>query len=176
MLPGGRLKKKLWAFGSIILSLLILLMAWAAQDLYGAGEELGEPKVVIKDGMMSLSSHDCPLSVVLENIERQSKVSFTLNHSLGQERVSLAFTSVPFLKGLERILSRMSYLLFFDSSSKLVQVMVIQQRKGYLPATRSPSLMAARAYGLLPQNWRAVSPNRIRRARTRVTSQPSNKK
>jgi hypothetical protein len=159
-------KKKPWVFGKIIFPLLILLTSWAAQDLYGAEEEQGEPKVVIKDGMMSLSTGDCPLSVLLENIERQSKVSFILNHSLRQERVSLAFRSMPFLKGLKKILSRMSYLLFFDGSSNLVQVIVIRQRKGYLPVIRSPSIRSPRTFGRRSQGWRATSPNRIRRANT----------
>jgi hypothetical protein len=159
-------KRKPWAVGRIFLPLMILVMTWPAQDLYCADEEQGESRVVIKDGMMSLSTTDCPLSVLLENIERQSKVSFILNHSLQQERVSLSFGSMPFLKGLKRILSRMSYLLFFDRSSNLVQVIVIQQRKGYLPVTRSPSIRPARTYGLRSRDWRAASPNRIRGART----------
>jgi hypothetical protein len=159
------MKRKIWGLGGVILTLLILLMSWAAQDLYGAEGKHGEPKVVIKDGMMSLSTSDCPLSVLLENIERQSKVSFILNHSLRQERISVAFRSVPFLKGLKRILSRMSYLLFFDGSSNLVQVIVIQQREGYLPVTRSASIRSSRTYGLRYQDRRAASPNRIRRAK-----------
>jgi hypothetical protein len=166
MLPGGRMKRRPWLFGRIILPLLLLLMSCAAQDLYGAEEKQAEPKVLIKDGMMSLSTSDCPLPVLLENIERQSKVSFILNHSLREERVSLAFRSMPFLKGLKRILSRMSYLLFFDGSRNLVQVIVIGQRKGYLPATRSPSRRSPRNYGPGSPGWRATSPNRIRRAKT----------
>ena len=160
------MKRKPWVFGRIILLVLILLMSWPAQDLYGAEERQGEPKVVIKGGRMSLSTSDCLLSVLLENIERQSKVSFILNHSLRQERVSLAFKSMPFLKGLKRILSSMSYALFFDSSSNLVQVIVIQQRKGYLPVARTPSIRPPRTYGLRSMGWRGSSPNRIRRAKT----------
>jgi hypothetical protein len=160
------MKRKPWVFGRINLLLLVLLMSWPAQDLYGAEERQGEPKVVIKDGMMSLSTSDCLLPMLLENIERQSKVSFILNHSLRQERVSLAFKSVPFLEGLKRILSSMSYVLFFDSSSNLVQVIVIQQRKGYLPAARTPSIRPPRAYRLRSPGWSVSSPNRIRRVKT----------
>jgi hypothetical protein len=160
------MKRKPCVFGRIILLVLILLMSWPAQDLYGAGERQGEPKVVIKDGRMSLSTSDCLLSVLLENIERQSKVSFILNHSLRQERVSLAFKSMPFLEGLKRILSSMSYVLFFDSSSNLVQVIVIQQRKGYLPAARTPSIRPPRTNRLRSPGWGVSSPNRIRRPKT----------
>jgi type II secretory pathway component GspD/PulD (secretin) len=168
-------KRKPWTVGRIFLPLLILVMTWPAQDLYGAEEEQGESRVVIKDGMMSLSTTDCPLSVLLENIEKQSKVSFVLDPSLQEERVSLAFRSTPFLEGLKRILSRMSYLLFFDSSSNLVQVIVIKQRKGYLPVARSPSMRPPRTYGPRSQGLQAASPSRIRRVPTPWTGTSQNR-
>jgi type II secretory pathway component GspD/PulD (secretin) len=168
-------KRKPWTVGRIFLPLLILVMTWPAQDLYGAEEEQGESRVVIKDGMMSLSTTDCPLSDVLENIEKQSKVSFVLDRSLQEERVSLAFRSTPFLEGLKRILSRMSYLLFFDSSSNLVQVIVIKQRKGYLPVARSPSMRPPRTYGPRSQGLQAASPSRIRRVPTPWTGTSQNR-
>jgi hypothetical protein len=122
-------------FGKRMLPLVMLVVICAPQELYASGPVRGESTVVVKDGMMSLAIDDCPLGVLVKDIERQSRVRFTVSHSLQQDRISLRFQAVPFLDGLKRILIRKSYLMLFDRSRKLVEVLVIQKREGYKPPT-----------------------------------------
>jgi hypothetical protein len=107
----------------------------ATHGLYASGLLRDESAVVVKDGTMSLAIDECPLGVLLEDIERQSRVRFTVSPSLQQDSISLGFQAVPFLDGLRRILIRKSYLMLFDRSGRLVEVVVIQKREGYKPST-----------------------------------------
>ena len=123
------------SLGKRMLPLVMLVVICAPQELYASGPVPGEPTVVLKDGMMSLAINDCPLGVLLKDIEKQSRVHFIVTHSLQHDSISLSFQAVPFLEGLKRILIRKSYLMLFDRSSRLVEVVVIQRREGYKPPT-----------------------------------------
>ena len=118
-----------------MLPLVMLVVICTPQELGASGPVQGEPTVVVKDGTMSLAINDCPLGDVLKDIEKQSQVRFTVSHSVQQDRISLKFQAVPFLDGLKRVLIRKSYLMLFDRSNKLVEVVVIQKREGYKPPT-----------------------------------------
>ncbi len=118
-----------------ILCLVMLLLTWVPQELNASGEGRGQAAVVVKDGMISLATVDCPLGVLLKDIEEQSKVRFIVSHSLQEESISLQFEALPFLDGLKKILIRKSYVFLFDRSHKLVEVLVVQKREGYIPPT-----------------------------------------
>jgi len=118
-----------------MLPLVMLAVICAPQELDASESLGGESTVLVKDGMMSLAIEDWPLGVVLKHIERQSRVRFIVANALQQDPVSLRFQAVPFLDGLKRILIRKSYLMLFDRSNSLVEVVVIQKRDGYKPPT-----------------------------------------
>jgi len=135
----------------------ILLVFIAAHDLYAGDEEQSERRVVFQEGLLSVSTEECPLGILLKDIENEIDVRFLVNESVRGEKVSLAFESQPLLKGLKKILSRTSYLLVFDGASQLSQVIVVQKRGAYLPSSRRARSATRRTYRPRTGNARARS-------------------
>ena len=127
------MKTRLRSLAKGIGPLLMLVGILAPHHLCASEWAGGKSSVVVRDGTMSLAIDDCPLGVLLEQIGSQSEVRFIVSESLKKDAISASFQALPFLEGLKRILIRKSYVMLFDRSSKLVEVLIIQKREGYRP-------------------------------------------
>jgi type II secretory pathway component GspD/PulD (secretin) len=97
--------------------------------VYSAEHDSNHAKISVKNAMISVDLENALLGEVLKEIKAQSKIKFTVDESLLQEKLSVKFEDLPLQEGLERILASMSYGLVFDQDGTLAEVKLIGKRK-----------------------------------------------
>jgi len=93
--------------------------------------------VTLQAGKLSVHVGETPLREVLEELSRLNHTPIIWLSSESQwERVSLEFADLPLREGLERILQRQNFVLFYESPSvgtQLRQIWVASNRKEMQP-------------------------------------------
>jgi hypothetical protein len=94
---------------------------------------------MLQAGKLSVHVEGIPLRQVLAEVSRLNRTPIVWLSGEGQEEpVSLEFTDLPLLEGLERILRRQNFVLFYESQptgAQLRQIWVASKRKVTEPPT-----------------------------------------
>ena len=93
--------------------------------------------MTLQAGKLSVHVEETPLREVLEEVSRLNHTPIIwLSSESQEERVSLEFADLPLREGLERILQRQNFVLFYESPSvgtQLRQIWVASNRKETQP-------------------------------------------
>ena len=102
---------------------------------------------MLQAGKLSVHVEETPLRKVLAEVSRLNHTPIVWLSDEGQEEpVSLEFTDLPLREGLERILQRQNFVLFYESppaGTQLKQIWVASNRKVTQPP--APQEAAAQA-------------------------------
>jgi hypothetical protein len=91
----------------------------------------GDKEMDMDFGKQTVSANirKVPLRSIVERIKKEKDIWFRLwfkdKESLLNEPVSVRFTSMPIIKGLERIFSRLNHSFVFDKSGRLLGVILL---------------------------------------------------
>ena len=98
-------------------------------------EESGEgySRVDIKDGRISVSAKEVPLEILCKAIENKSGIRFRIQEALLGDKLTIELKDLSLLKGVNRLLAHMNYMLCFDQRNKLSEVFIVGQTEHYTP-------------------------------------------
>lgn len=113
--------------------------------------------ITLREGRLSVHVAGTPLRQVMAEISRLNNTRIVWLSGEGQEeQVSVQFTDLPLIEGLQRILQQKNFILFYEQSSTGVQVTQI-----WISSDRNT------AQPQMPQEARVKAPA-LRRAETEV--------
>ena len=127
---------------------------WCSLLLFGYGVSvaaaLESPSgVTLQAGKLSVHVEETPLREVLEEVSRLNHTPIVWLSGEGQEEpISLEFVDLPLREGLERILQRQNFVLFYESpptGTQLRQIWVASNRKATQPPAPPKAKAAAQA-------------------------------
>ena len=103
----------------------------------GASPAPDSPSVTLYVGKLSVHVEGIPLRQVVTEVSRLNHNSIVWLSGEGQEDpVSLEFVDLPLLEGLERILQRQNFVVFYEShptGMQLKQIWIASNRKATQP-------------------------------------------
>ena len=118
--------------------LLVLLCLGCLPGLQGwvhaqAEEITAGSSLKIQNGRISVSAKEIPLELLCKAIEEKSGVRFRIQDALLTDKLSVELRDVPLLKGVERLLVHMNYMLYFDQRNRLSEVFIVGRVEHYTP-------------------------------------------
>jgi hypothetical protein len=112
----------------------LLLLGYGVSAAAAAESPSG---VILQGGKLSVHVEEKPLREVLAEVSRLNHTPIVWLSAEGQEDpVSLEFADLPVLEGLERILQRQNFVLFYESppaGTQLKQIWIASTRKATQP-------------------------------------------
>jgi type II secretory pathway component GspD/PulD (secretin) len=109
-----------------VLSAMILMVA--VSSVYPLERGLNDSEIIIGSGLISANLRDAPISNVLEAIEQQAKIQFSMDENLSGEKITVSFQEIPVEHALKRILNSLNYSLIYDQNNEPPR----RKRTGYL--------------------------------------------
>lgn len=106
-------------YGIALILILFPIFLWASEKkegistIAGKAEEGLKPKLILKDGLLSMNVKEADLRGILREIGRQAGIKVLVDRDL-EKKVTVKFEHIPLREGLERILKGENYFLVFD--------------------------------------------------------------
>lgn len=111
--------------------------------------------VLVSRGRLTATLQQVPLKTVLQELQQQTGLKYTLPREEADRPISVAFTALPLRTGLSRILAHVNHAISFDANGMPVQVIIGKKAEGggeRTPKSLSPSdagnMMSASPVGL----------------------------
>jgi len=84
--------------------------------------------LTFQDDVLSANLKEVRLKDVLERLEREKGISWKVDFSLLEEKITVQFTDLYLHKGVKRILGSMNHSLIFDENERLACVIIIGEK------------------------------------------------
>ncbi len=109
---------------------MVVLLACSVFLCVESGRVLAQPTPVaieVHRETMTARLHQVPLKAVLQELQQQTGLKYTVAPEEADRPISVEFTAWPLRKGLSRILAEVNHAISFDANGMPVQVIIAKK-------------------------------------------------
>lgn len=104
-------------------AIVLLPAAALAQSVEDTGIDM-----VFNNRSVSTNLQNISLRLILEKLKKAEGISYTGEESLLEKKISIRFNNLPLESAMERIMSRINHVFFYDRNKRLVGILILGEK------------------------------------------------